>query len=417
VPKRVKYPHEQIENVGGSLRGHAETLRSTAASGGAGLPGGSLGTLAEGTATTISGHLTNVPGQIQQMANREEEHGQRLTQNSTAMYQADQQSRERFEAIDPKPAEKVPTGGGGGTAGGGGAAGGGTGGGGRGPTAPGGGSGRDPAWDSTPLFPLPLTNGRRIADLSQYPGGVQRDDNGLITHVGGRPIEEVTDQIGLDRAQKFREAAAGNKTLSQAKIREMQENGTFVSQSTVGAVTGVVVDRRTGLVYEGVNGRDSDQVPEQYSTGDPGSRVYQQDPNRLHPTLQANIDQMKDAGPYPALDRRGNLEGPPGSTRPFPHFDSPYGHAEMKAGNAALWDRRQLGLDDGPAAQGEMYAQTYMPFAKMSQPAVPGDGTPYCANCNHTMGGTPCFSGRFTGFPPSPDNLVGKYESGGGEEE
>ena len=394
----MNYPHEQIENVGSSLRGHAETLRSTASSGGGGLPSGSLGSLAEGTTTTISSHLAGVPGQIQQMADREEGHGERLGQNAQAMLRADQDSRARLEAIQPVTPAAGPSGG----------AGGGAGGGGRGPTAPGSAPGRDPAWDNAPLFPMPVTNGRQIADLTQYPGGVQRDENGLITHVGGRPVEEVTDQIGLERAQKYREEAKANGQLSQAKIRQKQQDNTFVSARTAGGVTAVVVDRRTGRVYEGINGTAANLVPRQNANGP-------LDPNALHPTLQANIDQMQAAGPYPAYDRTGQLEDPP--TRAFPHYDNPYGHAEMKAENAALWDRRQAGLPDGPDAQGEMYAQTYRPFDKMNSPDANLTAMPFCTNCNHTMGGTQCYSGRYTGFPPDPNtNLTGQYTRDGGAE-
>jgi hypothetical protein len=401
----VNYPHENIEHVGTSLQGHAQTLRGEAASGGGGLPGGSLGSLGESAEAAISGHLTNVPGQINTMADREDSHGRTLARNSQAMREADERNADAFRAIQPESSSSSvrPSGGGSGGSGGGGGRGG-------GPTEPGG-SGRDPLWDNTSLFPMPAGNGRQIADLTQHPDGVTRDDNGLITHVGNRPIEEVTDMIGEQRARKYREAAQGNKGLSQSQIRQQQANGTFVSANTAGTVSAVVVDRRTGKVYEGVNGTASDVVGRQQST----DGQYEQDPTRLHPTLQSNVDQMEAQGPYPALDRNGNVEAGGDGTRAYPHYDSPYGHAEVKAQNTALWDRRAAGLDDGPTAQGEMYAQTYTPFAKMSDNDAPLKAMPFCTNCNSTMGTTGCYAGRYTGFPADPaTNLTGVYPSGGG---
>lgn len=119
MPKQVNYPHEQMENVGSSLRGHAETLRSTASEGGGGLPSGSLGNLGESAASTISGHLTNVPGQIRQMADREEAHGNRVTQNSQDMRETDQEHRQKLENIHTGMTEPTVSGGSGGSRGGG----------------------------------------------------------------------------------------------------------------------------------------------------------------------------------------------------------------------------------------------------------------------------------------------------------
>lgn len=100
MPKGINYPHERMEHVGSSLRGHAETLRTTAGEGGGTLSADSLGHIGQGTASTISGHLGNVPGQIQQMAEREEAHGNRLTQAAQEMRGADEQSGQRMAEIE-----------------------------------------------------------------------------------------------------------------------------------------------------------------------------------------------------------------------------------------------------------------------------------------------------------------------------
>ncbi|MFD4407178.1 hypothetical protein ACFWPH_30870 [Nocardia sp. NPDC058499] len=79
--------------------------------------------------------------------------------------------------------------------------------------------------------------------------------------------------------------------------------------------------------------------------------------------------------------------------------------------NELLWAREAINeirlqqrlpvYPTGPDALEEFYSQTYKPFSKgKPQP------TPYCANCNWTMGGTVNYHGRYTGFPPDDENLI-----------
>ncbi|MGW5384211.1 toxin glutamine deamidase domain-containing protein [Nocardia sp. NPDC003963] len=265
-----------------------------------------------------------------------------------------------------------------------------------------------PASDHT-AAPLAPAGTRELADLSRESTMVT-DQNGLITSIDGRPVREHVDMMALDRANQYRVAAARNSPIgnesqgrAQARVRQMRADGTYVGTVSHGAVSAVVMDLRTGLVYEGVNGRDLDVVAR----------------DELHPTLQANIDAMVEAGRslpgggYPNLDRRGELDSEQ-PVRNYPHFDNPYGHAEVKAANELLWAREELNeslrerglpeLDTGPEALAEFYSQTYKPFNRGGPLA-----TPYCANCDRTMGGSSNHSGRYTGFPPQEGNLVDVY--------
>ncbi|MFC9993660.1 ADP-ribosyltransferase [Nocardia sp. NPDC127526] len=254
----------------------------------------------------------------------------------------------------------------------------------------------------------PLTNDAKpIADLNEHPGEV-KVENELITEINGRPVEEHVDTMALDRANQFR---AANKEFSQQpgedprktqkRVKKAQQDGSYVGPRWHGEVSAVVLDRRTGIAYEGTNGDGRNALDEE----------------SIHPTLQQNIDAMERAGGYPDLNRFGDPEDPdnPNATRPHPHFDDPYGHAEVKAANEALWARERENerrltegrtdlLPTGPEALAELYSQTYKPFVKNGPVA-----TPYCANCNHTMGDAPNHSGRYTGFPPDSSNLVDRY--------
>jgi hypothetical protein len=239
--------------------------------------------------------------------------------------------------------------------------------------------------------------------------------------VGGLPIQDHVDTIARDRAHSFRAAAEANKPLpgekpiqTQKRILKRQADGTYVGDKSHGKVTAVVMDRRTGIAYEATNGRGEDTIL----------------PDELHPTLRENIEVMKGAaraqpgGGYPALDRFGNLdtafkqEGWPEGTRPAPHFDNPLGHAEVKAANEALWAREEANerlrskeepeLPTGPGALHELYSQTYAPFER--EGITP---KPYCANCDYVMGLAENYSGRYTGYPHTVENLTGGYTPSG----
>lgn len=254
---------------------------------------------------------------------------------------------------------------------------------------------------------------KQIADLSDHPGVARRD--GLIAEIDGRPVQEHVDRMARDRADRFRAAneltrqrPGEHPKRTEKRVRILRRTGEYVSSKSHGAVSAVVTDLRTGAVFEGLNGPRDDVIPL----------------DDLHPTLRDTIDAMVAAGRqlpgggYPALNRAGEPEpGHPTGVRPHPHFDDPYGHAEVKAANEALWaredaneHRRAQGLPElptGPDALRELYSQTYKPFD--SDGPAP---TPYCANCHHSMGHAGNYSGRYTGFPPREENLIDAYDPG-----
>ena len=189
---------------------------------------------------------------------------------------------------------------------------------------------------------------KRLGTLAE--SDVTRDGNGLITHVNGQPADDYLNSLSKERAGLY----------SQAK-----EDGTF-PRSRQGNCISTGLDRRTGAVYEGINGAREDVV----NSAD------------LHPTLQANRDAMIQGGPYQWRDGTGGHE------RPF--FDQELGHAEVKATNQALWDRGAAGLPTGKDALGELSMSPYFPYIKG------GMAAPFCPNCNSILDGVHSTTGRLS---------------------
>jgi hypothetical protein len=184
---------------------------------------------------------------------------------------------------------------------------------------------------------------------------------GLITEIDGKPVKQYANDLGEERRKVYQQAKADGTLSGKAQ----------------GQCVAVGVDRRTGNVYEGINGRRNDVIP--------GSQV--------HPTVQHNVDTMRANGPY------SWAEGEP-PTHEYPHPDNPLGHAEVKTTNAALWDRTNSGQPDGTSALGEITQSPQFQFIGGGRPA------PFCANCNGTLDGVDSATGRFTGYPATDDNFV-----------
>lgn len=182
--------------------------------------------------------------------------------------------------------------------------------------------------------------------LGHLPGeSVERDADELITHVkvGGEkvPVDDYVKNLADERRGIYQDA---------------QQAGTFTKGDT-GAAMAVGVDRRTGAVYEGFNGR-------------PGVDVIQ--PDEIHDTIGRRVEQMEQDGPYPG---RG------GGEMKYPADDNPFGHAEVKAANSMLNARQEAGLPSGPGALGEMSFAPQFPFAKHSPEART------CPNCTAILDG------------------------------
>ncbi|WP_435613706.1 hypothetical protein [Streptomyces sp. bgisy159] len=178
---------------------------------------------------------------------------------------------------------------------------------------------------------------------------------GLITHVDGRPVEEFIQALSRDRVDIY----------IQAKV-----DGTF-SKGQTGACVGAVMDTRTGMVFEGING--------------PGDALIPLDD--LHPLLAERYEALRGNPPHPAQI----LE-----------------HAEVKAANRLLWERKKLGLPDDASALSELRASVWFPFKKdfdLEVP-VPPKAAPFCANCANMLHEVPSSFGRFTAWPPNAENKL-----------
>lgn len=173
----------------------------------------------------------------------------------------------------------------------------------------------------------------------------------LITHVSGRPVVEYLDDIARHRGAAYRAA-------KEAKIFPRKQ---------VGACVGAVLDLRTGMIVEGINGKADAVIPL----------------DKLHPTL---------------AERYASVGTPP------PHNDHPLGHAEVKAANELLWERTKRGLPDGESSLAEMRASVEFPFLTDKTTGTLGRPAPFCANCNLMLKGLKSSHGRFTGYPPSDEN-------------
>ncbi|HEX7657935.1 MAG TPA: hypothetical protein VF444_00540 [Pseudonocardiaceae bacterium] len=184
---------------------------------------------------------------------------------------------------------------------------------------------------------------------------VTRDDDGLITHVGGTPVKDYATDLSKERAGVY-VAAKNDRSLSR------KAQGECIS---------VGIDRRTGAVYEGANGRSDETI---------GT-------NEVHPTIKQNYDKIENGGPY-SWEADGS-----DSVQVRPHPDQPLGHAEVRATNEAMWDRTKQGLSDGPETLGEIIQAPYFPYLNGGGPA------PFCANCNLTLDGVESAAGRYSAFP------------------
>jgi hypothetical protein len=150
-------------------------------------------------------------------------------------------------------------------------------------------------------------------------------------------------------------------------------------------LSSVAIDRRTGEIFEATNGRRGDEIL----------------PDQVHPLLEERLRQLREAGPYPAVNKDGSItlneHGNP-TTRDYPHPDSPLQHAEVKAANELLWRR---GPDVDASTFEQVSVDNYFPLGREGVRQAP-----CCVNCGQLLSGTPSNAGRFTGFPPGDHNFL-----------
>ena len=198
--------------------------------------------------------------------------------------------------------------------------------------------------DDVPWVGGSKTDGVKLGQLSD--DSVTRDGD-LITHVkvGGQdvPVDDYMDGLAKERLKMYQDAGKA---------------GTFTKNDT-GAAMAVGVDRRTGAVYEGINGDSSQVIPD------------------AHQTLADRVQDMADTKGDDGYTWRDGSNG-----HDTKGDDAPLGHAEVKAADGMLKERDTLGVDSGDGAISEMSFAPLFPWVKKG---VPDART--CPNCSHLLDG------------------------------
>lgn len=206
--------------------------------------------------------------------------------------------------------------------------------------------------EGDPAFPKYLTDGRILGRIPE--ADRTTDQDGLITHVKDKPLDELVHELVNMRAREisylvknkvpvrveWHDLGRMDKSLPKKSRPNLdpetgrntdgyphEEDGEeyFVKIPLTpedlghenGAVNSVVVDRRTGLVAEGLNGRPRHSVIA---------------PELLHPEIKNRIDGMFLRGKYEILQKDGTTR----RISNYPHYDKPARHAEVKAVNRLL---------------------------------------------------------------------------------
>jgi YwqJ-like deaminase len=244
---------------------------------------------------------------------------------------------------------------------------------------------------------------------------VKRGDDGLISHVDGKPVKQYLSEVAGGRANQYHDthqADMAKKGPAQAayqekkaqfeadkkaygeKVQQLKNEGraseigdlpkpkapkppkiedSGINPNSMGPVTAASMDRRTGAIYEGVNGRPGDHA------------------TPLHPVMEQRYNDLEKrrADPNEQL-----------------HGDHPLRHAEVKATNELMWERQrayergELPHPPNEHTLKEMPVDNYFPFGNEVRQA------PCCANCNVMLHGVPSNAGRYTKFPPDAGEFI-----------
>jgi hypothetical protein len=175
--------------------------------------------------------------------------------------------------------------------------------------------------------------------------------HGLITHVksrdkAGRPVDIPVD--------------VWMKDWTKNRALDHRRNGTIDPMSEFECVAGGI-DLRTGMLYDGLNGRQGTAIP----------------PSEVHPFVQRRIDEFRNI-------QRNDGRNPDKTAPGNPHGDHPRRHAEVKVVNEMLRDRDRHDFParvDHERAMKEFVVETRFPNLRTPAPS--------CANCNHLLHGAP----------------------------
>ncbi|MEE2042788.1 hypothetical protein Q7689_05095, partial [Nocardiopsis tropica] len=207
---------------------------------------------------------------------------------------------------------------------------------------------------------------------------------GLIEYIDGKPLDTYLEELVASRAHDMRVMTdRKNKIKMPIDVRTLGNDmhrprgddnirNILVSKGDLGgkrgAVNSVVIDRVTGLIAEGVNGkRDSAFI-----------KV-----SDLHPELLRRRDAMQGDYEHPSKDEAGEPV-----REVYPHGDNPLRHAEVKAINELLTARPDADISDFQIDN----SFTFKDGADADAPC--------CANCSRMTLGAPAVRvGKYTHVP------------------
>lgn len=221
-------------------------------------------------------------------------------------------------------------------------------------------------------LPPDKARGAKVEQLSE--DRVTRDKDGLITHVDGKPVKDYINDLSKQKAKD-----ASNPTQVWKDEHPDVKKVPKGIPGKENVCSAVAIDRRTGLVTHGVNGKPTDVIPDK----------------NLHPLLQQNLQNLR-GWEHAVRKEDGSVETMDGRAHP----SIPANHAEVKAVNELLWDR-QSKLPEGQTLGPDTMKEIGFDPRWTKQTGY-GDfqgEAPACANCNTILHGAESYTGRYQHAP------------------
>ncbi|MGW8554126.1 toxin glutamine deamidase domain-containing protein [Streptomyces tubercidicus] len=244
-----------------------------------------------------------------------------------------------------------------------------------------------------PDFKQDKSRGSIVEEIDPTDTNRVTTENGLIQTIDNKTVKEYLQELSEQRS------------LHHAANTELGD----------GPCSALAIDRRTGLITEGINGQADDTIR----------------PENLHPLLRDNYMGMA-AWQHPVMlsegeVRQAHILGEDGKAirddenKPISgdmvmvgktHNDHPLRHAEVKAVNELLWARQRTQEAQGRAENGDnsvgrealsemrfdpRWTQENIGKGKKNKGQViflPGQPAPACTNCNCILRDVPSYTGR-----------------------
>jgi hypothetical protein len=186
-----------------------------------------------------------------------------------------------------------------------------------------------------------------------------RNAEGLISHIDGKTVNQFANELVNSRADEMRQ-------LRQAGVDGF-------SNKQTGPVVSIVVDRKTGAIFEGTNTQITNTA-------------------QLDSLLKKQLGDLDvraaEHGPYSYGDK---------GVGSHPHPSAPGTHAEVSAVDQAIKARRAASEN---VTWADMKKELYYDNAFLDKGAT--RPAPTCANCTSILDGIPTDVGHFNQFPPKP---------------